>query len=81
MVLLHAQQGLGCGHCEHGHLLTMVETGHGRGGRRVLKLCLECTLGWFPGRDAEWVEERHAPYGDHVREAMVRGVQAQLESV
>ena len=57
-----AAEGRGCDHCPVGRPIEYIKT---RGGR-VIKLCLECVLRWFPGRTVAWWEERHAPYSDHV---------------
>lgn len=60
-----AKIGQGCSHCEVGIPITHI-TSPGRD----LHLCLECTMLWFPGKDTEWWESRHAPYADHERAAL-----------
>lgn len=71
---MKAAFGNGCAHCEPGTPITKVQC---RG--VVFRLCLSCTLGWFPGRGADWFEERHAPFRDHTRSARQPEKGLQLE--
>jgi len=59
--------GYGCNHCVPGHPIVYV-----RSRAFTVSLCLECCFLWFPGRDAQWFEERHRPFRDHVRDALKR---------
>ena len=63
----HAAEGHGCHHCPDGHPVEYIESRAGR-----IALCLECVLRWYPGKDAAWWEERHAPFRDHVDLALKR---------
>ena len=72
--MLDAAVGRGCDHCEVGMPITYVQCRSGR----VLSLCVECTLAWWPGRTADWWEGHHAPYEDHLRAALARAYEAQL---
>lgn len=44
-------------------------------------LCLECVLAWFPGRDVAWWEDHHAPFADHVAEAIKRAAAREFEEL
>ena len=35
-------------------------------GSHMIALCMNCLMGWFPGRSVEWLEERLGYYADHV---------------
>lgn len=60
--MIDSPHGNGCDHCIPGRPIEKVRSrGH------IIKLCLECVLGWFPGYGVAWWEERHAPYADYVR--------------
>ena len=72
-MIFEAEIGLGCDHCPWGRPITEV---HFRGGR--VRLCLRCTLAWFPGRDAGWFEERHAPVRDHLGARLRRAIKREL---
>jgi hypothetical protein len=50
----------GCDRCT-APIMVKIESSAG-----LVELCLACTLRWFPGRDAAWFEERHAPFRDHL---------------
>ena len=54
----------GCDRCA-AHIMVKIESKAG-----TVELCLACTLTWFPGRDAAWFEERHAPFRDHLADCM-----------
>ena len=54
----------GCDRCAD-PIVTKVESKAG-----TVELCLSHTMAWFPGRDAAWFEERHAPFQDHLAEKM-----------
>ena len=57
--------GRGCDHCENGKPIERIKSRAG-----LVELCLECVLLWFPGRKVAWWEERHAPYADHLGDAL-----------
>ena len=48
-----------------GPIMTRIESKAG-----LVELCLECTLIWFPGKDAAWFEEIHALFRDHLLDRM-----------
>ena len=62
---MQAPLGRGCQHCEPGVPVEKVKSRAG-----FIHLCLECVLLWFPGRAVDWWEARHAPFVDHVRNAI-----------
>lgn len=33
-------------------------------------MCLECVLGWWPGKEVAWWEERHNVFADHIAAAI-----------
>lgn len=68
------REGNGCAHCYEGRPITRV----GIGGR-IMELCLGCTLGWFPSKDAAWFESRHAPFRDHTEWAIKRARERETE--
>lgn len=59
---LDAKFGRGCQHCEVGVDIEEVET---KDGARV-RLCVECVLDWFGGKDITWWEANHGVFSDHV---------------
>lgn len=63
-----AAMGRGCHHCVVGVPVEHIESRRGK----VLALCLECVLLWFPGRTVTWWEARHTVFLDHVDEALRR---------
>jgi len=65
--MLNAAIGRGCCHCEVGVPIEFIRY---RGG--TVALCLECVLKWFPGKTVDWWELRHAPFLDHIDEALKR---------
>ena len=68
MMMLDATEGHGCHHCEVGVPVERIESRRGK----VIALCLECVLLWFPGKTVEWWEACHTPFLDHVDEALRR---------
>ncbi len=64
--VLDAKFGRGCQHCEVGLNIEEVET---KDGARV-RLCVECVLLWFEGKDITWWEDNHALFRDHVSDRM-----------
>lgn len=62
-----AAVGNGCAHCERGKPVEQIE---GRWGGRQINLCLECVLGWWPGKDVTWWEDRHNVFADHIVKAI-----------
>jgi hypothetical protein len=74
--MLTAPQGLGCDHCERGHPITTVESKYDR-----VRLCLSCTLGWFPQWGAGDFEDRHAPLRDHVDDKLAAAIARQTRPV
>jgi len=69
-----AAEGYGCDHCEVGRPIERIKTRAGH----VVKLCLECVRLWFPGRSVDWWEERHAPFRDHVGDALDAAIKNEL---
>ncbi len=61
--ILKATLGNGCAHCELGKDIEQVET---KGYVQHIRVCLECCMQWFPGKDIDWWEDNHAPFADHV---------------
>lgn len=72
--MLSAEEGCGCAHCLVGRPIEKVNSRYG-----LVELCLECVLLWFPGRSVAWWEERHAPYRDHLSDAVKRSEERELE--
>ncbi len=72
--LLDAPLGRGCSHCERGAPITYVQPRRGR----LIALCLECTMLWFPGKSIEWWEARHAPLRDHVDDKLKAAIEKEL---
>jgi len=58
--------GHGCDHCEMGKPITEVWSRAG-----TVRLCLECTMLWFPGRDGQWFEERHTSLSKHKKSSRI----------
>lgn len=65
--MIEAAVGNGCSHCERGKPIEQIK---GRWGGRQINLCLECVLGWWPGKDVTWWEERHSVFADHITDAI-----------
>lgn len=64
---MDAAFGRGCTHCELGVPVEKINSWAG-----FINLCLECVLLWFPGRAVDWWEAHHAPFRDHVTNAIKR---------
>ncbi len=75
MRTLEELRGNGCRYCEPGHPITTVHSPAG-----VVKLCLECTMIWFPGRSIKWWEERHTPLKDHVEDLKQRAYDKEIKN-
>lgn len=75
-MLLDAKYGKGCGHCEVGVDIEEIET---KDGVRV-RLCVECVLLWFEGKDIAWWEANHAPFRDHVSDRIRAARKRELEA-
>lgn len=50
-----------CDHCDDPHIVERVDSRAGR-----VRLCLSCSLLWFPGKSVAWWEARHTGFIDHV---------------
>ena len=74
MRTLEQLKGNGCRYCEPGHPVTTIYSPVGN-----VKLCLECTMIWFPGRSIEWWESKHTPFLDHVEDAKRRAHEKQIK--
>lgn len=61
-----AEVGNGCHHCERGKPIDRFSSRAGAD----FRLCLECVLDWWPGKDVIWWEERHNVFADHIAEAI-----------
>ena len=70
-MMLRAVVGKGCAHCEIGHPIEKIQLGRGKS-KLVIELCLECVMLWFPDKTVDWWEARHAPFKDHVGDALKR---------
>ena len=70
LVTLTVPEGLGCRQCVDAPPITTTESRAGK-----VRLCLACTLRWFPGRSADWFETRHAPLSDHLADKMRRAAE------
>lgn len=77
-IMMRVTMGKGCAHCEHGHPVEKLE---GSWGDRQIKLCLECVLAWFPGKDVTWWEDHHAPMADHVADAITAAHEREYEQL
>lgn len=73
--MLRATLGRGCGHCERGEPIEEVETK----GYEV-RVCLECCMAWFPGKDTAWWEVHHAPFADHLGDKIRAARERELEA-
>ena len=62
--MIQLLEGHGCSHCEPGIPVVKIQAKAG-----IINLCLECTLWWFPGKEASWWEDRHTPFRDHLGDA------------
>ncbi len=73
---LDAKYGRGCQHCEVGVDIEEIET---KDCARV-RLCVECVLVWFEGKDITWWEANHALFRDHVSDRIRAARKRELEA-
>ena len=71
--MLTAEEGLGCRNCIYAPPITIVESHAG-----TVRLCLQCTLRWFPGQAADWFEAHHRPFSDHLADKMRRAGEREI---
>ena len=69
-----AAKGNGCAHCERGKPIEEISSRAGG-----FELCLECVLGWWPGKDVAWWEERHSVFADHITMAIKAARQREFD--
>lgn len=75
--MLDAKFGKGCQHCEIGVDIEKIESdGYGR----HIRVCLECCMEWFPGKDITWWEANHAPFRDHVSDRIRAARERELKA-
>ncbi len=81
---MKAALGRGCAHCERGQPIEdieIVERDKVTGRRIKFKLCLECVFLRFPEKDVAWWEDHHAPFADHVAEAIQKAAAREFEEL
>ena len=84
LMMLKAALGRGCAHCERGQPIEdieIVERNKLTGRWIKFSLCLDCVLDRFPGKDVAWWENHHAPFADHVAEAVQRAPAREFEEL
>lgn len=70
-----APDSRGCSHCELGTPMAYFQRRYGG----VIRLCIDCLMQWFPGKTAEWLEERLSHFIDHVAYAQAVAFRKQVE--
>lgn len=79
-MILDAAIGRGCTHCEVGYPVEKIQVGRGKR-KVVINLCLECVMLWYPDKTVDWWEARHAPFRDHVGDALKRAAEKERKEI